>query len=323
MTAAISGWVLSDGKPGMENQCLGLAEALDLDAVIKRVKTRFPWSVLPPQLWLRALAAPGRKGDPVAPPWPDLLIASGRKSVALSVAIRRASGGRTFTVQIQNPTVPPDRFDLVVVPRHDRLSGPNVIVTEGALHRVTPQRLSAEAERFRNSLSNLPRPLVAVLIGGSNGQYRMTRAATERLGDALIRMARKYGAGLAVTPSRRTGKDNEARLRRKLSDAPAVMWDGAGDNPYFGYLGLADAIVVTCDSVSMASEACSTGKPVYVFDLDGGSRKFRAFHRRLRDRGITRRFSGELAQWTYETLDDTARVAETIRRRLGARAQGN
>ena len=312
----------------MENQCLGLAEALEVEPVIKRIVPRFPWSRLPPQLWFRALSALGPEGDRLSPPWPDLLIASGRRAVAPAVAVRDASERRTFTVQIQNPSVDPRRFDLIATPRHDGLEGDNVVVTEGALHRVTEARLAAEAERFRPLLSGLPRPLVAVLVGGSNGQYRMTEGVTLRLVEGLAQLARETGAGLAVTASRRTGAGNEALLRAGLAELPAAMWDGIGDNPYFGYLGLADAIVVTGDSVCMVSEACATGKPVYVFDLDGGSKKFRRFHRNLRDRGITRPFDGELVDgklggWSYAALDDTERVAGEVRRRMGIRRRGN
>ena len=311
-------WVLTDGKAGMENQCLGLAEALGLDPEIKRIAPRFPWRFLPPDLWFGALHAPGPDGDTLSPPWPDLLIATGRQTVALSIAIKRLVGNRIFTVQIQNPVIGATRFDLVATPRHDRMTGGNVIVTEGALHRITPDRLTAEAEKFRGGLSGLPQPRIAVLIGGSNGQYRMTRKSTEALADRLAVLARDHGAGLMVTASRRTGAENEATLRERLAGHSAEIWNGAGDNPYFGYLGLADAIVVTGDSVSMVSEACATGKPVYVFDLEGGSEKFRRFHDNLRERGFTRPFTGSLEIWDYTPLRDTELVADEIRRRIDA-----
>ena len=310
-------WVLSDGKPGMENQCLGLAEALGIEPTIKRIAPRFPYSILPPQLWLAPLLAPGPAGDPLSEPWPELLISSGRQAVAPAIAIKRANRDATFTVQIQNPGVDPGRFDLVAVPAHDRLSGDNVIATFGALHRVTPGRLVREAARFRDRLAGLPRPLVAVLVGGTNRQYRMSQACAERLARGLVRLGADSGAGFAVTTSRRTGTANEATLREHLAPVPSVIWDGAGENPYFGYLALADAIVVTGDSVSMVSEACATGKPVYVFDLEGGSKKFDRFHDKLRDRGITRRCDGTLAEGQYQPPDDTSRVADEVRRRFG------
>jgi mitochondrial fission protein ELM1 len=205
---------------------------------------------------------------------------------------------------------------VVVAPRHDGLAGDNVIVSEGALHRVTAERLRAESARFRGAWAHLPRPLVAVLVGGSNKQYRLTPGALDRLCAGLLRLVREQGAGLAVTPSRRTGPAAEAALRLALRDAPAAIWDGTGDNPYFGYLAAADAIVVTSDSVNMVSEACAAGKPVYVFHLDGGSPKFARFHQNLAERGLTRPFEGRLQAWSPPAFDEMAAIAAAIRGRM-------
>jgi mitochondrial fission protein ELM1 len=313
-------WVVTDGVPGTENQCLGLAHALGLEPVIKRVRTRAPWRHLPPRLWLEPMRALTTGSDRLEPPCPDLLIASGRQSVALSIAVRRLSQGRTFTVQIQKPAAGLRHFDLVVAPLHDRLSGGNVFSTRGSLNGVTAASLAAAARRFAPDLAHLPRPLVAVLVGGSNRAYRLTPRLTRTLAGRLAGLNERYGAGLAVTTSRRTGPANEVTLRDALRELPATAWDGRGENPYFGYLALADAIVVTCDSVNMVSEACTTGKPVYVFELDGGSEKFRRFHERLRRDGLTRPFEGALERWRYAPLDDTARAAQEVRRRMAARA---
>ncbi|WP_372398143.1 mitochondrial fission ELM1 family protein [Azospirillum sp. HJ39] len=311
-------WVVSDGKAGMENQCIGLAEALGLTPVIKRVRLRTPWRQLTPYLRIGNRFAPSPEGDPVAPPWPDILIGTGRQSIPVSLAVRSLSGGRTFTIQTQDPVMNPHRFDLVVVPRHDKLRGDNVLVTRGALHRVTPAVLADAAARFAPRLAHLPHPRIAVLIGGDNGVYRLTPTIMGDVAERLANLTHSHGAGLMVTPSRRTGADNEAILRARLSGLPAEVWDGSGENPYFAYLGLADAVVVTCDSVSMTSEACSTGKPVYVIEMEGGSPKFRAFHDGLYRDGITRRFDGTLDHWDYPPLDDRGTVAAEVMRRLPA-----
>ena len=327
-------WVVTDGKAGMEVQCLGLAEALGFEPRIKRIQVTRPWRWLPPQ-WvpdpLGTIAPPqggsqggsqsGSQGDPLAPPWPEVLIASGRQAVACSMAIRRASGGRTFTVQIQNPVVDPARFDVVVAPQHDRLTGDNVIETLGGLNRVTEARLSAAAARFGPVFGHLPRPTIAVVLGGSNRVYRFTQAIARRLGEDLARLCRTEGAGLLVTASRRTDPGIMALLRAALNGCAAEIWDGEGENPYLGYLGLADAFVVTGDSVNMVCEAATTGKPVYVVELAGGSAKFARFHRALRQAGATRPFAGRLEHWSYPPLRDTETAAAEIRRRLTARAE--
>jgi hypothetical protein len=300
----------------MENQAIALAEAVGLPFTTKRVHPRPPWTWLPPGLWPAPLAALGDDSDAIAPPWPDLLISCGRRSVPYALWVKRASGGRTRIVHIQNPQTRLSRFDLVAPPRHDHLRGANVVETLASLHRVTADRLAEQATRFAPELADLPRPLVAVLIGGSNACYRMTPAIVADLAAQLRRLCADAGVGLAVTPSRRTGEENIRVLRQALDGAPAVVWDFTGENPYFGYLGLADAIIVTCDSVNMVSEACATGKPVHVVQLAGGNRKFDEFHRGMREAGYTREFQGRLEHWRCRPPDDLARVAERVQQML-------
>lgn len=304
-------WVLHDGKAGMASQALGLAEAAGFPFVEKPLAIRLPWRVLPLPLWALPLRAAGG-GAALAPPWPDLVIACGRNAAMPALAIRRASGGRTLAAQIQDPGVGHDEFDLFVVPAHDRLRGPRVLVTTGAVHRVTPARLAAAGRRFP-ALSALPRPILAVLIGGSNRAYRLTLERLGETAEAVAAVLRASGGAALVTPSRRTGAAGAALLRDRLAGLPAAIWDGSGENPYFAYLGLADAFLVTADSVSMISEAAATGKPVHILDLPGGNAKFARFHERMRAAGITRPFRGRIESWFYEVPDDTRRAGAHLR----------
>ena len=310
-------WVLTDDKAGLIAQAVGLAEAVGLPFEAKIIRLQAPWAWLPPRLWPAGVMGLASNSAKLTPPWPDLVISCGRKSIGPAREVKRRGGARTFLLYIQNPHIPPRAFDLVIAGAHDRVAGDNVITIQGALHRVTAARLYAAAEDFAPSLADLPRPLTAVLVGGSNGAYRMTPDITAEFAGRLAEFATQTGGGLAITPSRRTGRENERVLREKLRDCPAVIWDGEGENPYYGYLALADQIIVTCDSVSMVSEACATGKPVHVFDLPGGNAKFKRFHALLRDQGITRPFSGTAAHWTYPPFDETARAGAEIRRRMG------
>jgi len=309
---------MHDGRIGIANQVIGLTEAVGLPFVEKRCLARFPWTHLPPALWFDLARALAPASDVLSPPWPDLLITCGRVCAAAGIAIKRASGGRTFLVQIQDPRIGRGTFDLMVVPAHDPARGDKVIVTNGAVHRVTPERLAEAAERFADRYAHLPHPRVAVLIGGQNRVYRFGMARLAAIADQIAALARRHGASLLVTPSRRTGKAGEALLRDRLVGLPAAIWDGSGENPYFAFLALADAILVTEDSVSMVTEATATGKPVHVIPLDGGSSKFREFHRRMREAGITRSFTGALEEWHYLPPNDTALAAAEIRRRITA-----
>ena len=313
MDTSPSCWVVTDGKAGMINQCVGLAEALDADFEVKRVALRTPWRDLTPYFRWGGRMQFASNSDPLRPPWPDLLIATGRHSVAASILVKRLSHGKTRTVQIQNPVISPNHFDLVVAPRHDNLSGENVVVTKGALHRITPAMLREGVEHLAWRLQHLKRPYISVLIGGSNGAYRLGREEMQSLASRLATCARAMNASLIITPSRRTGEGNRELLKDALIDVPHYMWTGQGENPYFGVLGLGDFIVVTADSVNMVSEAASTGKPVYVAELPGGSPKFEAFHRGLLQEGITRTFEHTLDSYEYQPLDDVAMVADKVR----------
>lgn len=310
-------WIITPGEAGFESQARGLAEALGTVPVLKRVRVKRPWTWIPGVWWRHPLAVLTADSDPLTPPWPDLVVSCGRIAAPVAVAIKQASGGTTRTAHIQDPLMPLAEFDVVIAPRHDGISGPNVVATTGAIHCVTPAKLAAAAEHWHSRFAALPRPLLGALIGGSNGRFALDHEAVSRIAEDLAALARQHGAGLVVTPSRRTGADNEKLLRERLAGIPAFIWDGTGDNPYFGILALADALVVTEDSVSMTSEALSTGKPVYVARLRGRSRRQRRFQDSLTRAGFTRPFNGELAQWSYAPPDDTNRAAAECRRRFG------
>ena len=316
---AASTWIATDGAAGIENQCRGLAERLGVAPVVKRIAIRQPWLSLPPALWFAPMHALSSQSDRLEPPWPDLLIASGRKSVALCAAIRRLSRGRTLTVQIQKPGIASSNFDLVVAPRHDGLTGENVLSTTGSLHGLTRVGLDAEAEAWRTGVAGLPRPLTFAAIGGPNRVYRFEEAEARALGQKLADLP----GSLLVTMSRRSTQAAAAVLARELDPERSRVWDGTGDNPYRGWLGLADAVVVTSDSVNMATEASCTGRPVYVAHLKGGSAKFKAFHTLMESDGHSRAFDGTLdTAWKPEVLDDTgrvaAKVAQCLERRLSS-----
>ena len=310
--ASPSVWVLHDGKPGMASQALGLAEATGFQFTEKQLSIRRPWAWLPPGLWMAPLLAAREAGLPLVPPWPDLVIGVGRNTARPALAIRRAGGGRTLAAQIQDPRVGRHEFDMLLVPEHDRLRGPRVLLTRGAIHRVTAERLASERGRFP-ALDRLARPILGVLIGGSNRAYRLNLSRLGEIAEMIAAVLRRTGGSAVVTPSRRTAEAGLGVLRERLAGLPAAIWDGAGDNPYYAYLAVADALLVTADSVSMVSEAAATGKPVYILGLDGGDAKFARFHETMREAGITRPFKGQIECWSYRPPDDTARAGAALR----------
>ena len=232
---------------------------------------------------------------------------------AVLAALRRKS---VRVVQVQNPRMNINRFDLIIANRHDELTGPNVFVVRTALHRVTASRLAAEAESWRDHFSPYRRPLVAVLLGGSNGRYRLDLAAAAQLATQLVTMAERDKVGIVVTPSRRTDPAVTELIRNALLPLGGWVWDFTGRNPYFGMLAVADLIIVTQDSVSMVSEAAATSTPVMIASLPGSWRRQELFLQPLLDADRVRHFEGRFAAWQVSPLNDTPAAAAEMRQRL-------
>jgi hypothetical protein len=323
-------WAVSDGRAGIEAQVVGLADALSrltpCEVTVKRVAWkgrtgRLPWWLnLFPRRWLTPESdIPGPKD---AEAWPDVWLAAGRATLPLSIRAKRWSGGRTYVVQVQDPRVPASMFDLVIPPKHDRLTGDNVLPITGSPHRVTPERLASEAKAFKRLIDPLPRPRVAVLVGGKSKAFDLSSERAAQIAHSIQIPLEQEGGSLMMTFSRRTPEPARALMTARLRHLPGVIWpsgkeSGEGANPYFAFLAAADYILVTEDSTNMATEAASTGKPVFVLKMDGSSLKFRLFHEELERMGAARPYGGAFHGWTYEPVNETDRAAREILARLG------
>ncbi|WP_453976456.1 mitochondrial fission ELM1 family protein [Brevundimonas sp. Marseille-Q4549] len=316
MADPLSIWVVSDGRAGIENQALGLAEAVQrltpAEITTKHIRWRAPFDRLPSALKTRAMLDPS--SDALAAPWPDLWIATGRATLPLSTRVKQWSGGKTFVVQTQDPRWANARYDMIVAPAHDGLSGDNVFEITGSPHRITPQRIADAAPAFADRIAPLPHPRIAVLIGGRSKAFDLPPDHAAALADRIADAVRTAGGSLMLTFSRRTPELAKAAMTTRLSALPGWIWDGTGDNPLFGFLHYADHVLVTEDSANMAAEAASTGKPVHILPMVPLKRagKFARLHDDLRSRGAARPFDGALIPWTYAPLAETDRAARAV-----------
>lgn len=317
-------WAVSDGRAGIENQALGLAEAIarraPAEIFTKRVSLRTPYSWFPSGFVPAPRHALTEDSSAINPPWPDIWIGNGRASVPLSLGMRAWSRERTFVVQLQDPRVNPREFDLVVPPQHDGLEGQNVMPILGACHRVTPERIEQAVIDFPTRLDELPSPRYAVLIGGKSKRQDISATRARLISEQLAELQRRTGGTLLTTLSRRTSEAAKLQFRARLAPHCALFYEGEGPNPYFAMLGAADAIILTPDSVSIPSEAASTGKPIHVLQVDGTGGKLDRFQAALFARECARPFKLPLATWSYRPLDETGRVASTVLQQLQARA---
>ncbi len=314
-------WVLVDGIAGHDSQSLGVAEALGADFETKTIALTGVAAVAAGLRSATLLRWVGRGALPPAPEAPDMVIATGGRLGAVARAIKRRSGATCYLIQIMSPGAGAADFDLIAAPRHDRGGrAPNRIETTGAPHRVTAARLADAAEHWRGRLEHLPRPWIAVLVGGTTRKRAFDATLAAELGNKATALARGRGGSLLVSTSRRTGPGAAAALEAAI-DAPCYLhrWREDGeDNPYFGFLGLGDGAIVTGDSMSMCSEACATGKPVYIFAPPAIIKPaFGRLHRELYDLGHARPLAETFEDWSYPPLDTAGVIAAEIKKRLG------
>jgi mitochondrial fission protein ELM1 len=314
-------WALLDDQAGNRSQCLGVVDALGLPYVVKEVRysifARLPNSMLGKSLI--GLSMESRLG--FMPPWPDVVIAAGRRIAPIARVIKEHNGGRTKLVQIMYPgKLGIGEFDLIAVPTHDEpKSGDNILPILGSPHGITLDKLSRGAAEWCDEISALPAPRIAVLVGGSTRRRPFTPKMGRELGRLVNDMAEAARGSLMISTSRRTGQSAEAALLTEITVAHHVFrWGQEGENPYQGYLALADGIVVTGDSVSMCSEACTTEAPVYIYAPPTLiTDKHARLHQLLYVGGYARPLCRKWENWCHPRLNSAESIVEAARDRLG------
>ncbi|WP_255322944.1 mitochondrial fission ELM1 family protein [Lysobacter sp. K5869] len=316
--ATAATWLLTDGLAGNQRQASALALALGRTATNWTLRPQAPWRWAAPRLLPGAQRAFGPEFERALQAPPHLAIGCGRQA-ALATRLMREAG--SLAVQILDPRIATDPWDLVIAPEHDGLRGDNVITLLGSLNPVDDLWLAGARKTFA-AFGQLPGPRTALLLGGSSAHARFDRAAFDALASRLQAQLEREGGSLLATTSRRTPAEIRARLRERLASLPQVSWyePGEGANPYPGLLGWADRIVCTADSVNMLSEAAATRAPLFVFGIDRVEGRPRRFVDSLLGLRRAHAFDPHLRPYPVEPLRETARVADEVRRRLNLRA---
>lgn len=270
-------WLLMGNRAGDNSQVKGLGEALDWPFEEKHFEfqsyekfVNLPWGA-------HLMGIVKKRSTPLCAPWPDLVISAGRKNEPIARYIQARAmaeeGNRTRLIHVGRPWAAPPNWDLIITTPQYRLpQNSNILHNDTPLHRVTRERLNEDAKLWADRVADLPRPLIAVLCGGNSGPYPFDRASGERLAAAADALAKELGGSLLVTTSKRTLDETTAALFRGI-ESPSILYrwkPDDPDNPFFAFLGLADRVIVTADSVSMMAESCVPERPVYLYDTGEG-----------------------------------------------------
>ena len=319
-------WALVDERAGNTSQVLGVAEAFNMPFIIKNIRYNRLGRISNFIKGKSLLGLTHESKAEICAPWPDVVISVASRMESAALYIKKQNPSAKL-VHIQKPKLPIRNFDLVTTPEHDFLNKEksainksavpaNVLLTLGAPNRINASVLAKGQEKWQAQFAHLPKPHIALLVGGSTNKHEFLPAHAKDLASKANQLVADTGGSLLVTTSRRTPVDAIEILKTELPKEK-YFYDVRDntENPYAGLLAFADIIIASGDSTSMCSESCTTGKTVYIYSPeDITPPKFHYFHKKLIEGGYARMLGEGISNNSYAPLNDSKIIADYIKK---------
>ena len=309
----LKGILLTEGMHGMLSQVEGLAKALDLDFTHHKVELKSLWSLIPPKFTPISQNV-YKKINHIDF---DIIISCGRKSIIPSIHLKSISNKKVFNIHIQDPKINFDHFDFIVAPEHDKISGSNVINTKGAIHYLTKDEIKENKDYLNSFIRKDNRKIWCLIMGGPTKYYDYSTKNMKHIFSIFYKLLKKHDFQLVVIPSMRTPLNTIHYAKEFFGENHTVIMD-VDKKAYLSALAISEKITVTCDSSSMISEAALTGKPIYIANIlpKKNDIRFQRFRNLFRELNITRNLGEDMENWSYQSLDETNRVAKIINEKI-------
>ena len=303
--------LLTQGMHGMISQVEGLAKALGLNFKHETIQLKKFWNLVPPKLTpvLESVLKERFVCDA------KVVISCGRKSVIPSILLKKRFKKEIFNIHIQDPKVNLNNFDSIICPEHDNLHGENVVKTKGAIHYLTNDEIQRNINYLKPKQED--KKIITFILGGPNKYYSFSEKQMDQMFAKIKNMFVSTKYKLIIIPSYRT-PENILKLAFNYFNQDHLVVRERDKKAYLSSLGLADTIIVTCDSTSMISEAAITGKPVYIAQMSHkrSIHRFEKFYKLFMDLGITRNLEDKIEHWTYNGLDEVNRAASFVKEQM-------
>tara|TARA_A100001011_G_scaffold396255_1_gene493632 strand:- start:601 stop:1551 length:951 start_codon:yes stop_codon:yes gene_type:complete len=303
--------LLTQGMHGMISQVEGLSKALSLNFKHHTVKLKSFWNLLPPKFTpiSENLLTENFICDS------KVIISCGRKSVIHSAALKKRFKEKIFTIHIQDPKISHNYFDIVICPDHDKINGKNIIKTKGAIHYLSNKEVDKNKNYIKIEREN--KKIVSFILGGPNRYYDYSEDQVNIIFNQVKTLFTPDKYKLIVIPSYRT-PENIIKKAFNTFSHNNIVFKNVDKKAYLSSLSIADIIVVSCDSISMISEAAVTGKPIYVANMNPikDNSRFRNFYEQFKKLGILRDLENTVDLWSYNQLDEVNRIAPIIKNKM-------
>ena len=311
-------WALTDNRAGNNSQTIGLAQKLSKNYHIKKISYN-KLANLPNFLKFGKLVGINHdlKKQLIDVKSPDIIISCGRKLAKIAVFLKKYHKN-SFLVQIMNPNINFNKFDIIILPSHDQnYKNTNIIRSFGALTKIDNQKLELEYQKFSDLLKDISRPKITLLLGGSSRKKKFTPKIAVRLREICQNITNNMRGNLLILDSRRTDEFILKEFKDNLNcDHRIFKYDKTKPNPYLAILKDSDYIIATGDSISICSEIASLDKPIYIFsEPEFCSKKHLKFHQNLFDNNYAKKLEEDLQileNYSKNILDETSRISKLI-----------
>lgn len=315
-------WLLFGERRGDNAQVQALARMLGWPYEVKQLRWDQDHDIAPREAGVSLAGLDKAASDPLAAPWPDLIIGIGYRSAPVSRWIAQQGCNRSINIRLGRPRTELSPYDLVITtPQYGLPAAANVRELPLPLVAIDEAQLAAARARWLPQLGSLPRPWTIVLLGGPTQHMAFDDQVAGEIAAKLQRFAAQAGGSLLVTTSPRSPENLPGILRDAIA-APHFLhaWRAGADNPYLALLSEADRVVVTSDSISMAADAAAFGKPVLIYELPwlGRSKKpglIPGIKRHVRERRERRGMAGRPADPLDRFYDLLTRLGRARPRR--------
>ena len=307
----LKGLLLTEGMHGMISQVEGLAKALELEFIHEKIELNNFWKLIPPKITpVKSFVFKNDINEKF-----NIVISCGRKSVIPSIYLKNKFKNKIMNIHIQDPKVSFKNFDYIVVPEHDGLDGKNVLKSKGAIHYLRNEELNENINYLKPQINK--EKIVSLIVGGPNKYYDYNDYIIQEIFLKISKNFLKEGYQLIFIPSMRTPK-KVIDLAKNYFDNDQIIITNVDKKAYLSSLKLSDHIVVTCDSISMISEAAMTGKPIYVAQMTPNRKnyRFKKFFRLFKSLNIIKDLDYSLEKWNYDKLNETDRISRYIKEQI-------